>query len=102
MGRRLCLGAATALAGTALLVAASASGGVATGATVAASDAPRGGTFRILGPADFDHIDPVLAYSTFSWQMLAATQLRLFYYPMVDGPRHDRIEPMAAAAPPRV
>lgn len=57
---------------------------------------------RILSSVDFDHIDPVLAYGVSSWQALAATQLRLYYYPMVGGPRSERIEPMAAAALPRV
>jgi peptide/nickel transport system substrate-binding protein len=102
MSRGLWCGAGFALAGLSLLLAASASGRSSGPAAATASDATRGGTFRILSTVDFDHIDPGLAYGVNSWQALAATQLRLYYYPMGGSPQSERIEPMAATALPRV
>ena len=102
MGRAGWFGAAVGLAGAALLFAASAVDGTAGPAAAGTSDAARGGTLRIVATGDFDHIDPVLAYGVQSWQALAATQLRLYHYPMVGGPRNERIAPMAATAMPRI
>ena len=91
-----------ALLGASLLVAATASGGN-TGSTAAEKQAvKKGGTYRILGTSDFDHLDPALSYFTHSWNWQGATQLRMFYYPYVKGPASQRITPMAATGLPRV
>ena len=93
---------AMAAAGVALLVASTATGETTSTGGPAANEARKGGTFRIVSAADFDHVDPGLAYASHSWEMLGTTQLRLFYYPYVEPPRSERIEPMAARAMPRV
>jgi peptide/nickel transport system substrate-binding protein len=85
-----------------LLAATTASGGNTAPTTSKQTEARKGGTFRILGAVDFDHVDPALAYLGNSWELGGATQLRLYYFPYVDGPRSERIEPMAAAGMPRV
>jgi ABC-type transport system substrate-binding protein len=104
-GRFWLSGAAAAL-GAVLLVAAamagSASGGNQGPAAGDREEQRRGGLWRVLMTSDWDHWDPALAYFTHSWNMEMATQLRLFYYPMVNGPRNQRIEPMAATGFPRV
>jgi ABC-type oligopeptide transport system substrate-binding subunit len=98
--RRFMLSLALAALGTGLLAASVLAGGASPVGQAGA--VAKGGTFRILNTNDFDHIDPALAYFSQSWTMEAATQLRLYYYPLVAGPRNQRIEPMAAAAMPRI
>jgi peptide/nickel transport system substrate-binding protein len=101
MKGRFWLSAVLALAGAGLLAVATASGGTA-GSAASGKKAAKGGTFRILSTSDFDHVDPALAYFTHSWNMMGATQLRMYYYPMVSGARNQRIEPMAATGMPRI
>ena len=102
MKARIWFSAVMALVGASLLVAASASGGTAGSSSASQAAAQKGGTFRILSTSDFDHADPALAYFSHSWNMMGATQLRLYYYPYVEGARGERITPMAATALPRV
>jgi ABC-type oligopeptide transport system substrate-binding subunit len=104
MKGRFWLSAAMGSIGASLLVAAALAGSAAGASPTSAdkSEVQRGGTLRIVSSSDFDYIDPQLAYFSHSWSMMGATQLRLYYYPMVDGPRNQRIEPMAAAGFPRV
>jgi peptide/nickel transport system substrate-binding protein len=102
MKGRIWFSAVMALVGASLLVAATASGST-TGSTAASqSEAQKGGTYRILNTSDFDHIDPALSYFTHSWNMQGATQLRMYYYPYVDGAASERITPMAAQGMPRI
>jgi peptide/nickel transport system substrate-binding protein len=96
--RRFMLSLATAALGVGLLAASVA----AEPASPTRQAAAKGGTYRVLNTNDFDHIDSALAYFSQSWNMEAATQLRLYYYPLVSGPRNQRIEPMAATGMPRV
>ncbi|MBA3364885.1 MAG: hypothetical protein H0U03_03740 [Actinobacteria bacterium] len=102
MKKRFWCSAVMALVGASLLVAATASGGTAGSATASQSTATKGGTFRILSTSDFDNVDPGLAYFTHSWNMMGATQLRLYYFPYVEGRAGERITPMAATALPRI
>jgi ABC-type transport system substrate-binding protein len=102
MKGRFWLSAVLALVGASLLIAASASGGTAGSAASDQTQVRKGGTHRILSTSDLDHIDTALSYFTHSWNMHGATQLRMYYYPYVNGPRSERIEPMAAQGPPRV
>jgi peptide/nickel transport system substrate-binding protein len=102
MKGRFWLSSAMAALGATLLVATAFAATAAGGPQTGDREERRGGTWRILLSSDMDHADPALAYFTHSWNMLTATQLRLFYYPMVDNNRNKRIEPMAAAGMPRV
>jgi peptide/nickel transport system substrate-binding protein len=103
-GRFWLSGAAAALGSTLLLAAAFA--GSATGSSQGPSASDRseraGGTWRILLNSDFDHWDPALAYFTHTWNMGTAAQLRMYYYPMVNGDRNKQLTPMAATGMPRV
>ena len=83
MPSRLLLSLVLATIGASLLVTATAPGGSAASDATQQWQARKGGTFRILSPSDFDHIDPALAYGAHSWEMLGATQLRLYYFPYV-------------------
>jgi peptide/nickel transport system substrate-binding protein len=102
MKGRIWFSALLALVGAGLLIAATASGGTAGSSAANQGAAQKGGTFRILSTSDFDHVDPALAYFSHSWEMMGATQLRLYYFPYVEGPAGERITPMAATAMPRV
>lgn len=102
MKGRIRLSAVMALVGTSLLVAATASGGNTGPSAADQKTATKGGTFRILGTSDFDHLDPALAYFTHSWNWMGATQLRMYYYPYARGAASERIAPMAATGMPRV
>jgi ABC-type oligopeptide transport system substrate-binding subunit len=63
--------------------------------------ARKGGTLRIDTRADFDFIDPSLAYSTGSWQMLEAVCENLYRYPDAEGNAGVRPVPGTAAGFPR-
>ena len=102
MKRRIWFSAAMALVGASLLVAATASGGTTAGSSASKTGAQKGGTHRILGTSDFDHLDPALAYFTHSWNWMGATQLRMYWYPYVAGAASERVAPMAAQGLPRV
>jgi ABC-type oligopeptide transport system substrate-binding subunit len=84
MTRRHLLSLALLAPGMALLVAA----GIA-----AATEAPRGGTLRVSRFSDVDHVDPALAYSTWSWQVAYATCAKLFNYPDRPGVAGARLVP---------
>ena len=101
-GRKLWVSGVMAALGTSLLLAAAMAGSAAGGNERSDGSERRGGTWRVLLTSDMDHWDPALAYFTHSWNMGTAVQLRLFYYPMVNDNRNQRIQPMAAAGFPRV
>lgn len=103
MKGRFWLSAAMSAVGISLLVAASLVGTAAGGTQAAAkAGAKQGGTLVITSRSDFDYIDPQLAYFSHSWNMMGATQLRLLYYPMVEGAEGGRIQPMAAEGLPTI
>jgi ABC-type transport system substrate-binding protein len=102
MKGRLWLSGAMAALGTCLLLAAAMAGSAAGGNERSDGSERRGGTWRIVLTSDFDHWDPSLAYFTHSWNMGLATQLRMFYYPMVNDRRNQRVRPMAAVGFPRI
>ena len=72
--------------------------GTAAGAG-AAAEARTGGTLSIVSRSDFDYVDPSLAYFIHSWNMMAATNLTLTYYPHVEGAAGGRLTGMAAPLP---
>jgi len=97
MKGRLWFSGVMALVGATMLIAATTASGGNAGAAQ-----KKGGTHRILNTSDFDHIDTALSYFTHSWNLAGATQLRMYYYPYVNGPKSERIEPMAAQGQPKV
>ncbi len=102
MKGRLWVSGAMAALGISLLLAAAMAGSAAGGNERSDGSERRGGTWRVLMTSDWDHWDPALAYFTHSWNMETAVQLRLYYYPMVNDNRNQRIQPMAAVGFPRV
>ena len=80
------------------LLAAAMFAGTAAGAG-AAAEARTGGTLTIVSRSDFDYADSGLAYFSHSWNMMAATNLTLTYYPHVEGAAGGRLTGMAAPLP---
>ena len=80
------------------LLAAAMFAGTAAGAG-AAAEARTGGTLTIVSRSDFDYADTGLAYFSHSWNMMAATNLTLTYYPHVEGAAGGRLTGMAAPLP---
>ena len=85
--------------GASLLVAALFAGPAAGGPTASEQ---RGGSLTITSRSDFDYADPALAYFSHSWNMMAATNLGLMYYPHTEGAAGGRLTPMASQGMPRV
>ena len=67
-----------------------------------ASSAARGGTLRVDLSSDFDYIDTSLAYFNHSWQLMNATNLKLYSFPDKEGGAGSRMRPEAAVGFPRI
>jgi peptide/nickel transport system substrate-binding protein len=80
------------------LLAAAMFAGTAAGAG-AAAEARTGGTLTTVSRSDFDYADSGLAYFSHSWNMMAATNLTLTYYPHTEGAAGGRLTGMAAPLP---
>jgi len=80
------------------LLAAAMFAGTAAGAG-AAAEAKTGGTLTIVSRSDFDYADSGLAYFNHSWNMMAATNLTLTYYPHTEAAAGGRLTGMAAPLP---
>jgi peptide/nickel transport system substrate-binding protein len=103
MQGRFWLSIAAAAIGASLLAAAGLASPATTSAPKAAdSGGSRGGTLRVDLRSDWGVIDPSLAYSTTTWQVLNATQLKLVTFPDLDGAGGGRLVPEAATSLPRV
>src|SRR6476646_2742445 len=90
--------------GVAMLVAA-VSGGVAGSAVKKAgsAEANKGGTLRLnMADADFDFVDPQLAYRTDDWSMIYATSMPLVGFEEKTGAAGAQLVPQAATAFPTV
>jgi ABC-type oligopeptide transport system substrate-binding subunit len=83
------------------LLAAAMFAGTAAGGPEAASQKV-GGSLTITSRSDFDYADSSLAYFSHSWNMMAATNLQLLYYPHSEGAAGGRLTPMAARGMPNV
>ena len=57
---------------------------------------------RVNAGDGLDFVDPALAYSNISWQLLYATCAKLMNFPDRAAPEGSRIQPEVAAAPPAV
>jgi len=103
MKRRIWASVGMTVMGSALLVATMFAGTAAGGTASADTQQARsGGTLRIVSTSDFDYVDPALSYFSHTWNMMAATNLMLMYYPHVEGPAGRRLTPMASQGMPRV
>jgi YVTN family beta-propeller protein len=71
-------------------------------AVASAPPAGRGGVVRVEMKADFDSLDPALAYTQLSAQVLTATCAKLYNFPDLSGPAGARIVPEVARGLPRV
>ncbi|HVC87446.1 MAG TPA: ABC transporter substrate-binding protein [Gaiellaceae bacterium] len=90
--------------GVALLVAAT-TVGAASSAThkVNTTGVNKGGTLKVNeNSADFDFVDPQLAYRTDDWDMLFSTAMQLVSFPEKSGPAGSQLYPQAATAFPTV
>jgi ABC-type transport system substrate-binding protein len=90
--------------GVALLVAAT-TVGAATSATQKASKSgiKKGGTLKLNeASADFDFVDPQLAYRTDDWSMLYTTAMQLVSFPEKTGAAGSQLYPQAATSFPTV
>jgi ABC-type transport system substrate-binding protein len=90
--------------GVALLIAATTVGaaGSATQRTNKAG-VSKGGTLRVNeANADFDFVDPQLAYRTDDWSMLFTTAMQLVSFPEKSGAAGSQLYPQAATAFPTV
>jgi len=90
--------------GAALLVAAM-TVGAASSATQRTGKAgvTKGGTLRVNeANADFDFVDPQLAYRTDDWDMLFSTAMQLVSFPEKSGAAGSQLYPQAATAFPTV
>ncbi len=73
--------ASTALVTGLLLTATACGGGSTGGGTGDAAGAKTGGTLKLLGAGDIDHMDPASAYYTVSYTLLRAITRQLVSYP---------------------
>jgi peptide/nickel transport system substrate-binding protein len=67
------------------------------------ADASKGGTLRLnMADADFDFVDPQLAYRTDDWSMIYATSMPLVGFEEKSGAAGAQLTPQAATAFPTV
>jgi peptide/nickel transport system substrate-binding protein len=83
----------------AALFASTAAGGTQASAKQGAT---KGGSLTIVNTSDFDFVDPQLSYFSQTWEMMAATQLTLLYYPHVEGVKGTILQPYASQGFPKV
>jgi peptide/nickel transport system substrate-binding protein len=102
--RRHLLSVFMLITGVALLVAAISVGAAGSATKKAGSaEANKGGTLRInMHDADFDFVDPQLAYRTDDWAMIYTTSMPLIGFPEKAGAAGAQLEPVAATAFPTV
>src|SRR3954454_10791440 len=104
MGRKHLLSLFMLVVGVAMLVAA-VSVGVAGSAVkkVGSAEANKGGTLRLnMADADFDFVDPQLAYRTDDWSMIYATSMPLVGFEEKSGAAGSQLVPIGATAFPTV
>ena len=100
MKGRIWTSIAMAAVGTSLLAAAMVAGPAAGGTQASAVKA--GGSITITSRSDFDYADTGLAYFSHSWNMMAATNITLMYYPHAEGAAGGRLTPLGAKGMPKV
>ncbi len=104
MRRKHMLSLSMLITGVALLVAAT-TVGAASSATQHSSKigANKGGTLRLnMNSADFDFVDPQLAYRTDDWGMIFTTAMQLVSFPEKSGAAGSQLYPQAATSFPTV
>jgi peptide/nickel transport system substrate-binding protein len=90
--------------GVALLVAATTVGAASSASQrTGKAGVTKGGTLRVNeANADFDFVDPQLAYRTDDWDMLFSTAMQLVSFPEKSGAAGSQLYPQAATAFPTV
>ena len=90
--------------GVALLVAATTVGAASSASQrTGKAGVNKGGTLRVNeANADFDFVDPQLAYRTDDWDMLFSTAMQLVSFPEKSGAAGSQLYPQAATAFPTV
>ncbi len=90
--------------GVALLVAATTVGAASSASQrTGKAGVTKGGTLRVNeANADFDFVDPQLAYRTDDWDMLFSTAMQLVSFPEKTGAAGSQLYPQAATAFPTV
>jgi len=90
--------------GVALLVAAMSVGAATSASKKAGSaEAKKGGTLKLNeAAADFDFVDPQLAYRTDDWSMIYTTSMPLVGFPEKSGAAGSQLYPVAATSFPTV
>ena len=87
MKGRIWYSVAMAAIGTSLLAAAMVAGPAAGGTQ--ASAVKTGGSLTITNRSDFDYVDTGLSYFSHAWNMMAATNITLMYYPQAAALPHS-------------
>jgi peptide/nickel transport system substrate-binding protein len=77
-------------------------GGSAASSATTGGTAVNGGTLRAAMVSDPDHLDPALAYTTETWEMLASTNDGLVTFKRASGNAGNEIVPDLATAMPKV
>jgi ABC-type transport system substrate-binding protein len=104
MGKRQVLSALLLFVGAAMLAAAVGVGSAGSATKrVAAGHALKGGTLKInQANADFDYVDPGLAYRTDDWDMIFPTSMQLVSFAEKAGAAGSQLYPQAATTFPAV
>src|SRR5579871_3754486 len=104
MRRRHLLSLFLLVVGVAMLVAAVSVGAAGSATKKAGSaNALKGGTLRInMHDADFDFVDPQLAYRTDDWSMIYTTSMPLVGFPEKSGAAGSQLVPIGATSFPTV
>jgi peptide/nickel transport system substrate-binding protein len=103
MGRKQALSLALLVTGLAMFAASFAAGGGSAVKRAGSAEAKKGGTLRVNeNSADFDFVDPQIAYRTDDWDMIYTTSMQLVSFPEKAGSAGSQLYPEAATAFPSV
>ncbi|HST25427.1 MAG TPA: ABC transporter substrate-binding protein [Gaiellaceae bacterium] len=103
MRKKMLLSAGMVAVGAAMLAVAVVVGPAVGGTAKSAASAAKGGTVNVANStADFDNLDPAIAYVQNDWAVEYVTALKLMYYPDKGGAQGSNLAPDAATGFPVV